>query len=184
MIWTALGQKKVPSGEFGRSVVKTVMVVVMATLMLGCTDSEPADGLAGDAADDTCAPDHEPDTRAVSVLASDAVIAAFDTSHWDVLLQESERAIAIDPCYALAYGDRGFAYYGLGQFEKAVDDYDEAIRLGANESFVFSNRALAHHELGQFDEAIEDYDEAIRLDPTDEFLKQNRANAIAEAEAG
>jgi tetratricopeptide (TPR) repeat protein len=37
--------------------------------------------------------------------------------------------IKLKPGDALTYKNRGRAYYGLGQYQSAIEDYNEAIRL-------------------------------------------------------
>ena len=43
---------------------------------------------------------------------------------------DHDKAIQIDPDYALAYVNRGVAYYYLRQYKLAILDYDKAIQLG------------------------------------------------------
>jgi tetratricopeptide (TPR) repeat protein len=77
-------------------------------------------------------------------------------------------AIRLKPDYAEAYGNRGIAYVKLGQYQRAIQDYDTAIRLKPDDAIavaVYNNRGLAYAELGQYQRAIQDYDTAIRLKP-------------------
>jgi tetratricopeptide (TPR) repeat protein len=66
---------------------------------------------------------------------------------------------------AKAFGNRGNAYFGKGQYDRAIEDYDQAIRLNPNYAFAFHGRGLAYAFKGQYDRAIEDYDQAIRIIP-------------------
>lgn len=75
------------------------------------------------------------------------------------------RAIRLDSNYAAAYMGRGFVYHGLGQYQRAVEDYDQAIRLNPKVAWTYYWRGLSYVGLGQYQRAIEDYDQAIRLDP-------------------
>ncbi len=78
---------------------------------------------------------------------------------------------------AVAYLFRGDAYAGLGQYARAIQDYDEAIRLDPNEEMNFDARGKAYDHLGQYTRAIQDYDEAIRLEPdNDPFPYQDRGD--------
>ena len=45
-------------------------------------------------------------------------------------LADFDKAIELDPDYALAYSDRGRIYYILGEFERAGHDLHKAIDLG------------------------------------------------------
>src|SRR5215475_9343965 len=64
---------------------------------------------------------------------------------------------------AAAFYNRGIAYRGKGQFDRAIQDYDEAIRLNPNNASAFFMRGNAYAGKDQYDRAIEDYDRAIRL---------------------
>lgn len=68
---------------------------------------------------------------------------------------------------AVAYYHRGIAYYGLGLFDRAIEDYTRAISLKANYGEAFNNRGAAYNAKGQFDRALEDYTRAtaFTLDP-------------------
>ena len=82
----------------------------------------------------------------------------------------------ITACGSAAIGanNRGFEYYKLGQYDRAIQDYDEAIRLDPQLAVVYNNRGLAYNELGQYERAIKDFGEAIRLDPKDADAYRNR----------
>lgn len=65
----------------------------------------------------------------------------------------------------IAYNNRGVAYDDLGQYQRAIEDYNKAIRLKPNNADAYYNRGLAYKELGQYPRAIRDFDQAIRLKP-------------------
>ena len=58
--------------------------------------------------------------------------------------------------------NRGIAYADLGQYQRAIEDYNEAIRLKPDYAMAYSNRGIAYSKLGQYQRAIEDYNKAIR----------------------
>jgi len=67
------------------------------------------------------------------------------------------------PNLAEAFKDRGNAYFGNGQYDRAIDDYDQAIRLNPNFAAAFYDRGLAHVHNGRPDRAIEDFGRATML---------------------
>ena len=65
-----------------------------------------------------------------------------------------------------AYNNRGLAYYELGEFDRALEDYSQAIALDPDYAYAYFGRAYTYYELGRNDEAIADFDQALALDPT------------------
>ena len=65
-----------------------------------------------------------------------------------------------------AFYNRGTAYYGKGDHDRAIQDYKEAIRLNPQDASAFYNRGLAYSRKGLQDRAIQDYSEALRLNPS------------------
>ena len=68
---------------------------------------------------------------------------------------------------ALAYNERGAAWSGKLEYNKAIVDYNEAIRLDPKLADAYRNRGVAWHRKKEYDRAIADYDEATRLEPKD-----------------
>src|SRR3989337_107555 len=83
-------------------------------------------------------------------------------------------AIALDPNYVYAYGNRGIAYADKGQYDRAIEDYNKAIALDPNYADAYGNRGIAYYHKGQHGRAIEDFNMAIQLDPNDADAYYNR----------
>ena len=66
---------------------------------------------------------------------------------------------------AWAFNNRGYAYAGKGEYDRAIEDYDQAILLNPNYAMAYNNRGYAYNDKGDYDRAIDDFDQAIRLDP-------------------
>jgi Flp pilus assembly protein TadD len=62
---------------------------------------------------------------------------------------------------------RGGIYGALGDYEKAMADFDRAVELEPTHSKNFSERGVAWLNLGDHAAAIRDLDTAVRLDPHD-----------------
>jgi len=78
---------------------------------------------------------------------------------------------------ASAYNNRGFAWRGKGEYDKAIADYTEAIKLDPGYALAYGNRGFAWNEKGEYDKAIVDYTEAIKLDPGYAAAYNNRGFA-------
>ncbi|MBI3583882.1 MAG: tetratricopeptide repeat protein [Nitrospinae bacterium] len=51
----------------------------------------------------------------------------FINGEYDKTIEAYTSAIALDPNYAYAYGNRGIAYSNKGQYDRAIEDYNKAI---------------------------------------------------------
>ena len=78
---------------------------------------------------------------------------------------------------AVAYYNRGIAYRHLGEYRRAIEDYDQTLRLDPNFALAYNNRGNAYVDLGEYRRAIEDYDQTLRLDPNFALAYSNRGNA-------
>ncbi len=85
-----------------------------------------------------------------------------------------------EPNIDVAYYNRGLAYDGLNQHERAIGDYNKAIELNPNLAKAYSNRGLAYADLSQYERAIGDYSKAIGLNPNLAQAYYNRGNAYVE----
>ncbi len=134
---------------------------------------------------------------AMRVFAGLAVAALFATVAQDAradfvddCVQSSDQDLKIGGCTAAiqsgqwsgkdlawAYNNRGNAYRDLGEFRRAIEDYDQALQLDPGVAAAYSNRGIAYAELGELRRAIEDFDQALRLDPEDAVAYHNRGTA-------
>lgn len=74
-------------------------------------------------------------------------------------------AIGIDSS-AANYSKRASAYFQLGIYEAAEQDYDKAAKLAPNDAKVHTDLGDTKQMLGKDDEAMEHYNKAIELDST------------------
>ena len=75
------------------------------------------------------------------------------------------------------YYNRGSAYAELGDYRRAIGDYDQALQIDLYVAEVNYNRGLAYYYLGEYHRAIEDYDRALRLRSGYAGAYRGRANA-------
>lgn len=71
------------------------------------------------------------------------------------------------PDLAKAYYSRGTGYAALGNYDRALPDYNMALQLDPNLANAYYNRALAWSAKGESDRALADYDAAVKLSPRD-----------------
>ncbi len=82
-------------------------------------------------------------------------------------LELAQRGLGIAPNYVDLIDTRGVVYYKLGQYDKAIADFNRCLRLypdgapSAVASYLHLGRALA--KLGQKDKAVESLEKALEL---------------------
>src|SRR5262249_45593365 len=72
----------------------------------------------------------------------------------DRAIADSAEAIRVNPNYAMAFNNRGFAYAKKGDNNRAIADYNEAIRLDPRNALAFASRGIAYGKKGDNDRAI------------------------------
>lgn len=66
---------------------------------------------------------------------------------------------------AIAYYNRGFAFYSKSDYDNAIRDYDRSINLQPKYAPALVRRAHAYQEKREYEGALADYEEAARVDP-------------------
>jgi tetratricopeptide (TPR) repeat protein len=100
---------------------------------------------------------------------------------WDVQIRSctalilSEREPVKDR--AIAHNNRGIAYYGEKDYDRAIADYDAAVSLDPGYATGYYNRGNAWQVKGDNDRAILDYDRALALQASFSAVYYNRGNA-------
>ena len=95
-------------------------------------------------------------------------------------LVEYEKVQELLPDSEQAHYNAGNARYRVGEYERAIDDYDGSIRYAKDELRLrgFFNRGNAAFQMGQYTQAIEAYKEVLRIDPEDLDAKHNLELAL------
>jgi tetratricopeptide (TPR) repeat protein len=91
-------------------------------------------------------------------------------------ITDYDRAIRINPSYALAYSNRGLVRSSLGNKQGAIADYNQAILVNPNDVQAYINRGELHRKSGNSRKAIADYDQAIRINPNNAGFYVNRGS--------
>lgn len=124
--------------------------------------------------------------RLLSVLL--AIVFAGSTAHAgpteDCAREEGNSAIAAcgtlieqNPEDAAAYVHRGNAYFGLGQFDPAAQDFTEAIAIDPADAEAYFERGRVYLETDNAEQAIADLSQAINLDPDHALAYNSRGVA-------
>ena len=63
------------------------------------------------------------------------------------------------------YNNRGLAYSGKNEYDRALEDYSKAIELKPDDADAYYNRGVAYARKSEYDRALEDCSKAIELKP-------------------
>jgi tetratricopeptide (TPR) repeat protein len=85
-----------------------------------------------------------------------------------------------DPCYALAYADRGTTHALLGKYDLALRDMERAFSLGFAAATAYCTMGNIYSELRQFHNALECYSKAIALDASYGITYLSRSDVLHE----
>lgn len=84
-----------------------------------------------------------------------------------------QKAIVLDPNYAIPYNDLGVAYEGKGWLDRAERTYLKALEINPDYLDVYSNLALLHEGKDEIDSAIFYWKERVRYGEADSIWTQN-----------
>jgi tetratricopeptide (TPR) repeat protein len=101
----------------------------------------------------------------------------YDAKQYQQAIADYDRAIILDPQYAIAYYARGRGYFAISEQKKAIADYDNAIQLDPQYTDAYYARGNTYYILWKYQQAIADYDSAIYLNPqlTDAYYNRGLA---------
>jgi tetratricopeptide (TPR) repeat protein len=90
-------------------------------------------------------------------------------------------AISINGDSAGAYNNRGFAYWGLGDRQKAIVDFTKCIALDSKDTAARCNLGNIYMQLNDTDKAIDWFSQAIKVNPNYASAYFGRAKAYEKA---
>jgi tetratricopeptide (TPR) repeat protein len=96
----------------------------------------------------------------------------------DDALASFDRAIACEPGFADAYGNRANVLADMGRLPEALAAFDQALALRPDNAEDLCNRASVQADLGRHDEALAGYQRAIALMPDLAPAHFNRADIL------
>jgi len=106
------------------------------------------------------------DDTALSILGW--ATASF-SDDYDTAREMADRAVALNPNAAFAWGQRGWTYQLAGQPEEAIRSFERAIRLSPFDLWLSSSLArmgIAFISVGRFDEAVAAAKNALQTNQT------------------
>ena len=74
-------------------------------------------------------------------------------------------SLTFNPKIVEDYIKRGNAYSYIGEYDKAIADYDQAIKLKPHYAKAYYHRGVAYCKKREYDKAIKDYNAVIKREP-------------------
>jgi cytochrome c-type biogenesis protein CcmH/NrfG len=96
---------------------------------------------------------------------------------FDEAVNEFERAIALDPGYALAYSNLGSVLLQQGRSREAVKRLEHAVQLNPQNAEALNSLSVGYAAEGDVEKALATIDRALKLNPSDalqKLLRQRR----------
>jgi tetratricopeptide (TPR) repeat protein len=89
-----------------------------------------------------------------------------------------DKAIKIEPKYAVPWSGKGLALLELRKTKEAIKAFDKAIKLNPKDAYPWKGKGLALFELRKTKEAIKAFDKAIKLNPKDAYPWSGKGFAL------
>ncbi|MDY7038263.1 MAG: tetratricopeptide repeat protein, partial [Thermodesulfobacteriota bacterium] len=87
-----------------------------------------------------------------------------ESRQYDAAIKSFSHAITINPQHAVAYCNRGVAWFYKGDYDRAISDYDRALAINPHYTGAYCNRGVLWTNKGDYDRAISDYEKALDMD--------------------
>ena len=103
-----------------------------------------------------------------------------DEGKWETSIAKWDEYISMRPHKHLeqvAYDQRGYAKYSIGDHAGAIADYDRALEIFPGNTAARNNRGMAKRSMGDYAGAIADYDKVLEKSPRDADAYYNRGIA-------
>ncbi|XP_067099361.1 uncharacterized protein ttc6 [Osmerus mordax] len=91
-------------------------------------------------------------------------------------MRDYQKAISVNPAYALAHFNAANLYFYNSRFEQACEYYSHAFELDPEDESALLNRAITRALLRKVPEALQDFSLALKLNPDSAHVYFNRAN--------
>ena len=80
-------------------------------------------------------------------------------------INDFSKVIELSPQDSTAYIERGLAYLGIGDFERAIEDFTNGIKYDPHNSIAFRERGRCYKELKEYETAVADFKRSLEYNP-------------------
>ena len=96
---------------------------------------------------------------------------------WRNSITLCDHTLAVTSHNSVIHQSRGFGYYSLGDYARAIADFDRAIEIDPGSASAYYNRGIVYNAMRDYARAIADFDRAIEIDPGRANVYNNRGVA-------
>ena len=89
-----------------------------------------------------------------------------------------DKALELEPSFALARNNQGWTLGSLGRFAEALVAVNQALELDPTLVLAWSNKGWVHYNLRQWDEALTAFDRALAIEKTHALAWKNKFNLL------
>ncbi|GCL49493.1 tetratricopeptide repeat protein [Microcystis aeruginosa NIES-3804] len=100
----------------------------------------------------------------------------YNQQKYKLALDDYNKAIELNPNFAMAYYNRGVLYFNQKKYELALADCNKAIELNRNYADAYNNRGVLYRLQEKYELALADYSKAIDINPNNAEAYNNRGN--------
>jgi len=140
-----------------------IMARIVILFLFGCATQQPVQSVI--------------QTKETAETYLNQGVAYSQKGEFERAVSNYNKAIEVNPKFAVAYLNRGFTYSKLGEYDRAISDYSKATEINPRYAMAFNNRGFTYRKKGDFNRAISDYSKAIEINPRYAVAYYNRANA-------
>lgn len=97
-------------------------------------------------------------------LVAEACAAMTKAGANDQAIEYCTNSINLEPSRYESIINRGVAYFNIGDYHQALNDFSSALEFGEI-PLAYSNRGNAHMKLSEYQEAVDDYQKSLDLYP-------------------
>lgn len=122
---------------------------------------------------------YQPDTKSRASAENLVKLGAEEMrlGYYDKAIAYFHQAVTTDPSYSPTFFYTGYIFASVGDFERALANYNRAIQLNPNDHAAHYNRGLIYFEQKhKFELAEADFTKAIQLDPQEAKYYFRRAD--------
>lgn len=140
------------------------VLITLLALLIGLAASAPSSAASGPRSTDKSA--RQPLAPA-QAAAFEQAMRHFNRKEYAQAVPYFDEAIRLQPGFAVALAQRGFAHLELGEFAEGISDHDAVLRLASDSPNAFSNSCWARAAAGaDLDLALDLCNRSLEMQPS------------------